>query len=184
MTDPPDLNNLDEKMNVKGHIAAIHAILQEREKFDTERDRRINERFAALDKALELQAKEYERRLHDLNGEYVRDRQRQNQYVTTDKYENNLTQEREKREFALARVDEKFEDYIKRYEARQREVDLLLSAQKGAAEEAKRAAEEQGRKIRDETEKQGRKQARNLLLMGLVLTGLIAAINIGLQFTT
>lgn len=111
-----------------------------------EDNRRIEERFTALAKALELQAEEYERRLHALNGEYQRDRQRQSQYVTQDKWETTNEAERIARETALLRVDEKFDDYIKRYEIRQREVDLLLAAQAGAADEAKRAVEEQGRK--------------------------------------
>lgn len=107
---------------------------------------RLDERLQALDKALQLQAKEYERRLHDLNGEFERDRTRQHDYVTIDKYEAQLTAEKLAREAALLRVDEKFQEYVKRYEARQREVDLLLSAQAGAADEARRAVEDQGRK--------------------------------------
>lgn len=127
----------------------------------------MDERFAALDKALELQASEYERRLHLLNGEFERDRARQHDYVTTDKYESTLEAEKSAREAALLRVDEKFEDYIKRYEIRQREVDLLLAAQAGAADEAKRAVEDQGRKSN-----------RNLGIASLVLGVVVFGANL------
>lgn len=144
---------------------------RDREAFDAERDRRIDERFDALDKALKLQAREYERRLHDLNGEFERDRTRQHDYVTTDKYESQLEAEKVAREAALLRVDEKFNEYIKRYEARQREVDLLLAAQSGAADQAQRAVEEQGRKSN-----------RNLGLASLGLGVLVFGANLAPSF--
>lgn len=134
--------------------------------------KRTDERFAAIDKALVLQAKEYERRLHDLNGEYQRDRQRQALFVTMDKWETVNETERVARIAALARVDEKFEEYVKRYEVRQREVDLLLAAQAGAADEAKRAVEEQGRKSDAQSRELARRQSRNLGVASLTL-GLI-----------
>lgn len=123
-----------------------------------EREKRMDERFAALDKALMLQADEYARRLHDLNGEYQRDRARQNDYVTVDKWETAREADATARVAALLRVDEKFEEYVKRYEVRQREIDLLLAAQKGAAEAAIKAAEDQGRKSN-----------RNIAISGVVL---------------
>lgn len=129
--------------------------------------RRLDERFQALSKALELQAVEYERRLHDLNGEFERDRVRQHDYVTVDKYESQLTAEKLAREAALLRVDEKFDEYVKRYEIRQREVDLLLAAQSGAADEAKRAVEEQGRKSN-----------RNLGIASLILGAIVFGANL------
>lgn len=207
--------------------------MQDRERNEIERDvyvslreyfhalraedrKRIDERFTALDKALELQAAEYARRLHALNGEYQRDRQRQAGYVATDKYEAGIKAEAEARaretmrmnerfddylemyekrhreledevrartpqaQFddykkaessaratALLRVDEKFDDYVKRYEIRQREVDLLLAAQAGAADEARRAVEDQGRKSN-----------RNLGIASLVLGMVVFAANI------
>lgn len=144
-----------------------HLTDRQREKFEAERDRRIDERFAALDKALQLQATEYERRLHDLNGEFERDRTRQHDYVTVDKYESTLASEKIAREAALLRVDEKFDDYVKRYEIRQREVDLLLAAQAGAADEAKRAVEEQGRKSN-----------RNLGIASLILGAIVFGANL------
>lgn len=120
-------------------LAGLEALL------DVELDR-IWDRFGYSDEALRLQAKEYERRLHELNGAFERDRARQHDYVTTDKWETKNDAEQEAREAALLRVDEKFTEYVKRYEARQREVDLLLAAQAGAADQAKRAVEDQGRK--------------------------------------
>lgn len=137
-----DLNDFST-IGLKGYFERI---LKERDRLEVERDRRLDERFDAMDKALELQAAEYARRLHDLNGEYQRDRIRQNDYVTVDKWETTNEGERIARVAALLRVDEKFEEYVKRYEVRQREVDLLLAAQSGAADEARRAVEEQGRK--------------------------------------
>lgn len=138
-----DLNGLDARIDTR---AFFERILRERERLENERISRVNDRFAAIDKALSLQASEYARRLHDLNGEYQRDRSRQNEYVTVDKWESTNKGEAIARAAALLRVDEKFTDYVKRYEVRQREVDLLLAAQKGAAEQAIRAADETGRK--------------------------------------
>lgn len=138
---------------------------------------RINERFEALNKALELQAKEYERRLHDLNGEFERDRTRQHDYVTIDKWEATNKAEATARTAALLRVDEKFEEYVKRYEVRQREVDLLLAAQSGAAEEAKRAVEDAVRKSDAQSRELARKQSRNLGLASLALGIFVFASN-------
>lgn len=147
----------DVYVTLRDHFAALRA----------EDHRRLDERFSALSKALELQAAEYERRLHILNGEFERDRVRQHDYVTADKYETTLEAEKIAREAALLRVDEKFDDYVKRYEIRQREVDLLLAAQSGAADEAKRAVEEQGRKSN-----------RNLGLASLALGIIVFGANI------
>jgi hypothetical protein len=47
----------------------------------------IDERFEALNKALVLQAAEYERRLNELNDEYSRIERIQNEYVTHNKYD-------------------------------------------------------------------------------------------------
>jgi len=161
MTD--DLNILDDRINARGFFERI---LQEREQMERERIARINDRFKAMEKALELQAVEYERRLHALNGEYQRDRERQNEYVTTDKWETRNEAEATARQTALQRIDEKFDDYIKRYELRQREVDVLLAAQQGAADEAKRAVEGSARKAN-----------RNLGLASLALGLIVFAAN-------
>lgn len=128
---------------------------------------RLEERIDGMRGALDLQAKEYERRLGDLNNEGSRIQAVLGQSVTAEKFEDYVQSETEKRELALQRVDEKFEDYVKRYEQRQREVDLLLAAQEGAVGEAKRAAEEQGRKSN-----------RNVAILGVVLTAIIVGMNI------
>ena len=160
-------DHLHERISDRGYF----------EKFLAERDRRLDERFAELDKALRLQAEEYARRLHELNGAFERDRERQGHYVTVDKYEDKMKAEAQARTLALERIDEKFEDYVKRYEARQREVDLLLTAQKAAAEAAQKAAEDEGRRIREQAAEQGRKQSRNLVVVGLALSAFVALAN-------
>lgn len=161
MTD--DLNDLS-RIGIKGFLEERDRRMDER---FTALDRRLEERFAALSKALELQATEYARRFHDLNGAFERDRVRQNDYVTVDKWEARNEAEQEARTTALLRINEKFDDYLKRYEERQHEVDLLLAAQKGAAEAAIKAAEQQGRKSN-----------RNIAVASLVLGLAVFAANV------
>ena len=175
MSDDQSTDLLHERINIRGEIENIRAVLGEREKL-------YDERFAAQEKALALQAKEYERRLHDLNGEYKRDRERQKDYVTVEKFEDNLRAESTARDAALLRIDEKFNDYIKRYEARQREVDLLLAAQEGAAREAKSAAENEGRRSREATAEQARKTNRNLGYVSAALAITVIVVNLILHF--
>lgn len=166
---------LDERINIRGEIESIRATLTEREKRIADQfealDRLLNERFVSLEKKLNTEAIELARRLHDLNGEYKRDRERQADYVRIEKFEDKLKTDAERlkaesvaREAALLRVDEKFDDYVKRYEQDKRETDLALAAQKGAAEQAKRAAEEQGRKS-------NRNLAIATLLLGIIAVG-------------
>lgn len=126
------LSALNDKINVKAYFERI---LHDQKQLDDEREKRMDERFAGLAKALELQAKEYERRLGALNDEYGRDRARTAAFVTVDKFET-----------AIERINEKFDDYVKRYEQDKRDLDVLLAAQRGAADEAKRAAEATGRR--------------------------------------
>lgn len=140
-------------------------------------EKRYEQRFREQDKALQLQAAEYSRRLTALNHAHEQAVEVQHTYVTQDKYEDKLLAEEQARIQALQRVDERFEDYVKRYEARQREVDVLLAAQKGAAEAARVAAEEQGRKSVRASEEQGRKNNRNIAIVGLALTLIIAFAN-------
>lgn len=161
---------LNERINVRGYFERI---LRERDLREAERDRRYQERFEAQEKELSLAAAEYARRLHDLNGEYKRDRERQAQFVSMEKFEDKLRTDAERlrgesiaREAALLRVDEKFDEYVKRYEADKRETDLALALHKGAAEQAKQAAEEQGRKAN-----------RNLGIATFTLAILVAAAN-------
>lgn len=143
-----------------------------------ERDRRIDERFAALAKALDLQAVENQRRLSILNGEFERDRKRQQDFVSAEKWEATNTAEREARDTALTRVNEKFEDYIKRYEIRQHEVDNRLQAQENAAKASKEAAANAAQAAKTAAEAQGRKSNRNLGITTLALAVLVFLANI------
>jgi hypothetical protein len=126
----------------------------------------MDERFEALEHARVIQAREYERRLADLNHAHEKAVEVQHTYVTQDKYEDKLAAEAEARGTALLRVDERFHDYVKRYEARQREVDLALAAQKGAAEQVQRASEELSRRAN-----------RNIAIATLALAVLVAVSN-------
>lgn len=137
----------------------------------------LDERFGHVQTALELQAREYERRLEDLNGAHKEAIRVQHTYVTVDKYEDRMLAQELARQIAVDRLDEqlasttlrtdeKLEDYIKRYEVRQREIDQALDISKGASDAAQRISEEQGRKTN-----------RNMALMGLALTIIIAAAN-------
>ena len=65
-------------------------------------ERRIEERFELRDRALSLQAKEYDRRLSDLNHEAVRILSAQEKSVSSERYEAFLTNVTEWRK----RVDE------------------------------------------------------------------------------
>ena len=143
-----------------------------------ERFDHLDDRFGHVQKALELQAIEYERRLTDLNHAHQEALRVQHTYITIDKYEDKMKSEEQARIVALQRldekldsqaqrVDEKLEDYIKRYEIRQREIDQALAIGKGAADAATRIAEEQGRK-----------QNRNMAIVTIVLTIIIAVTNV------
>lgn len=126
----------------------------------------VDERFQFLDEARKLQAGKYEDRLRDLNHSHDKALEVQHTYVTQDKFETHNKTDKLAVELALNRVNEKFEDYIKRYEARQREIDLALAVQKGAADTAQRMVEEQGRKFN-----------RNLGIATFLLAMLVAAAN-------
>lgn len=126
----------------------------------------IDERFAALNKALELQAREYSRRLEDLNHAHARAVEVQSTFVSIDKYEAATQAEERARKLALDRLDEKLEEYILRYEIRQREIDQALAIGEGASREAQRIAEEQGRKTN-----------RNMAILGVVVAIVVAVSN-------
>lgn len=130
---------------------------------------RLEEQFIASELALKLQRVENDRRLHELNGEYKRDRERQQDFVSTDKYEDKIAamdeariaaveSEKEAREAALLRVDEKFDEYVKRWEQIQREQAAQIATLSQAAAEAKRIAEDQGRMTRGEADAAAREQ--------------------------
>lgn len=144
----------------------------------------MDERFEALRreiakdlKALDLQAVEYERRLQDLNHAHARAQEAQNTFLREDKYEDTQKSDEVARKLALDRLDEriaevnrtisaKLEDYITRYEARQREIDQAIDISKGAALEAQRIAEAQTKK-----------NNRNMAILGIVVTIIIAVSN-------
>lgn len=169
--------HLDERINIRGELEAIHATM-------TEREKRLEDYKASVKEALKLQAEEYTRRLHDLNGEYKRDRERQQDYVRVDKYEDKLKADEEKfkreseaREKALLRVDEKFDEYVRRYEQDKRDIQVLLAAQKAAVEAAERAADKHSVEQKEKVEAASRRTTRNLQLMGLGLAIFVFAAN-------
>lgn len=171
-------NNLDDRINIRGKLESIQATMDEREK-------RFEDYRISVKEALNIQAEEYSRRLHELNGEYKRDRERQADFVRSDKYEDKLKADEEKfkreaeaRETALLRVDEKFNDYVRRYEQDKRDLDILMAAQRGAADEAVRAAERFAGQAREKANEQGRKTTRNLTIMGLGLTIFVLLANL------
>jgi hypothetical protein len=161
-------------IDVREHFAALRR----------EDLRRLDERFVAQEEAGRLRAEELARRLEVLNHAHEQAREKERDFISRETYETFVLRYQDahqavkndivaaakseslKTEANFERVDEKFNEYVKRYEARQREVDLLLSAQKGAAEEAKRAVEEQARKAN-----------RNLGIASLVLGLIVFAAN-------
>lgn len=99
-----------------------------------------------------LQATEYERRLDTLNHAHEVALVKERDYVSQEKFDDysasqsvalitQLSSEKEAREKALERVDERFEDFVTRYELHQREVDEQLAIQRGVAEESARTLE-------------------------------------------
>ncbi len=139
---------------------------------------RLEEQLKASEKALRLQAEEYERRLDVLNHAHEEAREVAAKTVNRKEFEDYVkaTQmardeavrtEADKRELALQRVDEKFDDYVKRYEVRQREVDQALTTQKASAEAARQFAQEAVQKAN-----------RNIAALGVVLAVVIAVMNL------
>jgi len=78
----------------------------------------LDERICQMQKALKLQAVEYERRLMDLNHAHEKAIAVQHTYVTQDKYEDALKAEKEARDAALTHADERFREFVARYEMR------------------------------------------------------------------
>lgn len=157
-------------------------------RFMDERFDHLDDRFEVVADALELQAKEYARRLDELNHAHQEALRVQHTYVTADKYEDKLKSEETARAFALDRMDEKFEaaiktltvkleDYITKTEARQNGIDQAIAIQKASAEDAARSAEAQGRLAQAKSEEQSRKTNRNLAVVSLLLTVIIIATN-------
>lgn len=128
---------------------------------------RVEEQIQGMKEARELQAEEYERRLEALNGEASRIQTILNKSVTSEKFDDYSKTEKEAREIALDRVNERFTEHVKNYELRQRDVDLQLSAARGAAEQVKIA-----------TAEINRRQARNMTVGGLVISSIVVVVNI------
>lgn len=196
---------MDDLETIRGKLGEILAILGEREKLYNERFLQ-NEKQTALamtelqrrldvlnhahqvarEKEITFLSKEAYQIAHDQLVDDVKRFAGELQYfVRGDKYEDKLKADGEKfereaeaRATALQRVDEKFEEYVKRYEQRQREVDLLLTAQKAAAEAAKQAAEDEGRRSRQAVQEQSRKTNRNLAVVSLILGGIVIVVNV------
>lgn len=110
-------------------------------------------RLMALSEKLETESARLNASIAEMRDQMASER---GIYVTIEKYEDRLKGESTAREMALIRVDEKFADYVKRWEQRQREIDIELVAQKNAAAQknavleaasldAQKIAEEQGR---------------------------------------
>lgn len=155
----------------------------------------MDERFSGLrrelaqeQKALRLQAEEYERRLKDLNHAHARAQEALNTFVRIDKYEDQMESEAEARKLALDRLDEKLrsldrninqklDDYITKVEARQAEIDQAIALGKGATQEATRAAEEQGRKSDAQARELARRTNRNMTILGIGVAIFVAVIN-------
>jgi methionine synthase I (cobalamin-dependent) len=90
--------------------------------------------------ALRLQATEYERRLETLNNENSRIANVLAKSVSQDRFDDYVMAERAREEelaktskqasdLALDRVNEKFDEFVRKYELRQKEVDAILTAQ-------------------------------------------------------
>lgn len=148
----------------------------------------IDREFGHVQKALELQAKEYERRLDALNHAHERALEVQHTFVSIDKYEDKMEAEEQARKIALERLDEriadldrninqKLDDYITKAEARQAEIDQAIASQEGAAAEAQRAAEDQGRKSDAQARELARKTNRNMALLGIAVAVFVAVAN-------
>jgi phage protein D len=140
-------------------------------------EKHMSERRSSDQQALSLQAREYERRLVALNHAHEKAIEVQHTYVTQDKYEDKLAAEQDARQHALARIDEKFDDYMTRADARVREVENALAAAQTASEVQSRAAEDAARKAKEAAEAAGRKSNRNIAIVGVALTIIIAVAN-------
>lgn len=135
---------------------------------------RLKTLLEGVDKALELQATEYERRLQSLNNENARIANVLAKSVAQDRFDDYVKSEharveelsktsRQASELALDRVNEKFDDFVRKYELRQREVDAILSGQQAVSQALQKTF------------------TRNVAIATILLTMVVIAINI---FTT
>ncbi len=143
----------------------------------------------ASERALGLQAGEYERRLDVLNHAHEEAREVAARTVTRKEFDDYVSAtalarneavktEADKRELALLRVDEKFDEYVKRYEQRQREVDQALTIQSTAAESAKQFATDAANKAQLAVTDAAAKANLRIASVGIVLTIVIIVINV------
>ena len=150
---------------------------------------RLEERQDVVKEALTLQAAEYERRLQTLNHENERIASVLAGSVSQERFEQYVKNESEKRELALERVNEKFDDYVRRAEQRQREMDLLIQAQEQAAREAKeavaraerdasKAASQAAQQAKDEAARAEARANRRVYIAFSILALLVAVVNL------
>jgi hypothetical protein len=139
---------------------------------------RLEEQFVAAQKAVKLQADEYERRLNILNHAHEQIQQIVGETISTQRFEQYAETEAEKREVALDRVNERFNDYIKRYEQRQREVDQALTIQKTAADSAKQFATEAANKAQIAVQEAAQKANLRIAGIGVFLTAVVIVVNL------
>jgi len=69
----------------------------------------LKEQLTWMDRALQLQAKEYERRLEALNGEAGRLREMQNTYIPREVFDRSMQQQNEKFDRVVSDLKEKIE---------------------------------------------------------------------------
>jgi chromosome segregation ATPase len=149
---------------------------------------RLQERLTARAEALRLQADEYERRLDVLNHAHEEAREVASRTVSRKEFEDYVKAtgtareqavktEADKRELALLRVDEKFQDYVKRYEQRQREVDQALTIQKTASEAAKQFAADAAQKAQLAVAEQASETNLRMGVLGLFLSAVVIVVN-------
>lgn len=89
-----------------------------------------DERFTATTKALELQAREYERRLHDLNGEAARLRVIQETYIPREVYEvghKELQRVSDARYEEILRSLSELKEFRANYQGRQSIISIVIS---------------------------------------------------------
>lgn len=161
---------------------------------------RLEEQVRAGEKAVRLQAEEYKRRLETLNHAHEQIQEILKLSVTSDKFEEYIKTENkareeaqkveaDKRELALDRVNEKFDDYVKRWEQIQSEQAQQIVTLSAAAAEAKRIAQDQGRQTREEADRMARqqqtaaelaqrKQTRNITVAGITLAAIVGLANL------
>lgn len=139
---------------------------------------RLQEQVLSMERALQLQAKEYEWRLADLNHAHEEAIEVAGKTVTSERFEQYIESEREKREAALARIDEKLEEYIKRYEQRQREVDQAMTIQKTAADAAKQFATAAANKAQQAVTNAAQRANIRIAAVGVFIAIVVVIVNI------